>query len=305
MPETLFDGVPDHLQQPLTEWIIQYLERSPELVQRIALRLRLPLQTPDVRELVDAVLAREAQELLDVVDLAIQLDTALHWDLDVRGMEDNTMEASLAAWIPKWRWPKNSRAAALEQLACLLADAGSALQVDWKERHLRRRVDITVATAAEHTMTLESHQHLRDAWTAIYGRHPDPAKAYDEAVRAVEAAAIPIVLPNGGQETLGKVLSHLQDARDKWELAVEGKTHGAIDPLVAMIKMLWHGHTGRHSGGPTFRPQRLDEAQMAVHLAVTLVHWFSTDAIRRRQRDQNTRSEPADVTESSPAVGQL
>lgn len=281
--DVLFDGVPDHLLRPLTEWTARYLDQAPDLVQRIALRLRLPLEAPDARELVDAVIARDPQELLDVVDLAIHLDLALRWDLDVRGPTDNTMEASLAEWIPKWKWAKDSRAAAVEQLADLLADAGSAFRVDWRERRLHRRVDAFVAAAAEHAMAAASSLHLRDAWAATYGRHPDPGKAYDEAVRAVEAAAIPIVLPNGTRETLGKVLAHMRNARDKWELAVEGRNNGSIAPLIAMIELLWHGHVARHAGGPGFRLQRQDEAQMAVHLAATLVHWFTSDAVRRRK----------------------
>jgi hypothetical protein len=116
---------------------------------------------------------------------------------------------------------------------------------------------------------------------AIYGRHPDPAKAYDEAVRAVEAAAIPLVLPNGKVETLGKVLRHFKDAPDKWVLAIEGDD-GNIAALTAMIEMLWRGHVGRHSGGPNSRPQRQDEAEMAVHLAATLVQWFTSGTVQRR-----------------------
>ncbi len=34
-----------------------------------------------------------------------------------------------------------------------------------------------------------------DAWNAAYGRTSDPVKAYDEAIRAVEAAFRPIVTP--------------------------------------------------------------------------------------------------------------
>lgn len=121
-----------------------------------------------------------------------------------------------------------------------------------------------------------------------YGQHPDPDKAYDEAVRAVEAAAIPVALPNGSRQTLGKVLSHLRDTQDKRELAIEGTNAGDTAPLVAMIALLWRGHVARHAGGPGLRPQRQDEAQMATHLAATLVHWFTTGAVRRRAQVSET-----------------
>jgi hypothetical protein len=111
-----------------------------------------------------------------------------------------------------------------------------------------------------------------------------PTRTRHETVRAVEAAAIPVVLPNGSRQTLGKVLSHLRDTRDKWELAIEGTNAGDTTPLVAMIELLWRGHVARHAGGPGFRPQRQDEAQMATHL----VHWFTTGAVRRRAQVSET-----------------
>jgi hypothetical protein len=295
--DVLFDGVPDHLRHPLTTWITNYLrDRAADLVERVALRLRIPFTGSQASRLIEAVRERGPQQLLDLVDMAIHLDRHLRWDLDVAGPEDNSMEASLADWIPEMKWPKGSRGAAVEQLDQILADAGSAYEVNWRERCLIRRVDVTVAAAAERAMTGAPGQHLRAAWAATYGRHPDPAKAYDEAIRAVEAVAIPIVLPNGTQETLGKVLKHLRDAPGKWELAIEGTNAGDTAPLVAMIDLLWHGHIARHAGGPTFRPQRQDEAQMATHLAATLVHWFTTGAVRRRpQGDSNQGPKTADA----------
>lgn len=278
----LFDGIPKHLMRPLTEWITNYLTGAINLVQRVALRLRIPLDAPEASNLVEAVIARDPQELLDLVDMTIHLDLRLRWDFDVLGPKENLNEASLADWIPEWKWPKGSRTEALEQLGELLADAGSAFRVDWRERCLRRRVDATAAAAAEQAMTGAPGQHLREAWAASYGQHPDPAKAYDEAVRAVEAAAIPAVLPKGTRETLGKVISHLRDAREKWELAIEGTNAGDTNPVVTMIELLWHGHVARHAGGPGFRQQRQEEAQMATHLAVTLVQWFTSGAVRRR-----------------------
>ncbi|MET7634252.1 hypothetical protein ACWCW2_20375 [Streptomyces sp. NPDC001773] len=223
----------------------------------------------------------DPSQLLDAVDVVIHLDKGLWWQLDVAGPE-RAMEAGLASWIPDFQWPKGSRAEAVEKLDDMLADAGSAFEVDWRQRCLRRRVDATTAAAVEQAMGLDAGGHLQAAWVATYGRHPDPAKAYDEVVRAVEAAAVPVVLPNGTRDSIGKVLQHFRDAGGKWELAIEGKNGGDVAPVVEMINLLWRGHVARHAGGPGFRPQRQDEAQMAVHLAATLVHWFATGAVRRR-----------------------
>lgn len=166
----------------------------------------------------------------------------------------------------------------------MLEDAGSAFTVDWLQRCLKRRVDSIVTAAAEQTMTAATPgRHLQKAWAAIYGRHADPAKAYDEAVRAVEAAAIPVLLPKGTRETLGKVHAHLRQAGDKWSLAIKGANNGDVAPLKAMIELLWKGHIARHAGSPNYRTQHQDEAEMAVHLATTLVQWFISGAVRPRE----------------------
>jgi hypothetical protein len=52
-----------------------------------------------------------------------------------------------------------------------------------------------------------------------------------------------------------------------------------------MIELLWKGHVARHAGGPNYRPQRQGEAQMAVHLATTLVQWFTSGAVAPRETD--------------------
>ncbi|MEW2325754.1 hypothetical protein AB0926_32525 [Streptomyces griseoincarnatus] len=280
--QALFEGVPDHLIHPLNTWIDEYLADRPKLTGRIALQMRVALDYPDPELLVEGVSASDPALLLDVVDVVLHLDKGLWWELDVAGPEP-TMEAGAAEWVPDFSWPKGSKAAAVERLDEMLMDAGSAFEVDWHQRCLQRRVDATVAIAADQAMSLDAGQHLRAAWAATYGRHPDPSKAYDEAIRAVEAASIPVVLPRGTRETLGKVHAHLRDASDKWELAIEGANDGSVAPLTEMIGLLWKGHVARHAGSPAFRPQRQDEAQMAIHLAATLVHWFRTGAVRPRK----------------------
>ena len=280
-PGALLEGVPEHLDRPLVEWGIAYLDGHQELLKRVALQLRMSPEGQDAEHFIAAARSENSSRLLDLLDAAIHLDLSLRWELDVRGPTDNRMEASLADWISDYRWEKGGRAEPLERLDEMLADGGSAYEVDWHRRRLVRRVDAVVAAAGEMVMANQQSNHLRAAWTAAYGRHPDPDKAYDEAVRAVEAAAIPVLLPNGSRETLGKALAHIRQASHKWQLAIEGRNGGAVDPLVAMIQLLWEGQQ-RHAGAPTSRPQRQDEAEMAVHLATTIVHWFATGGIRRR-----------------------
>jgi hypothetical protein len=62
---------------------------------------------------------------------------------------------------------------------------------------------------------------------------------------------------------------------------IEGTNAGDVAPLAGMIRLLWEGQQ-RHAGGPNSREQLQEESEMAVHLAATLVQWFTSGAIRRR-----------------------
>jgi hypothetical protein len=49
-----------------------------------------------------------------------------------------------------------------------------------------------------------------------------------------------------------------------------------------MMKALWEGQTSRHGSQHPTRPETMEEARAAVHLAVTLVQWFSAGTVARR-----------------------
>jgi hypothetical protein len=73
------------------------------------------------------------------------------------------------------------------------------VQVPGKSKfQLRRRVAVatTEAVARITGMGGNASDHLDRAWQHAYGRDPDPSRAYAEAVKAVEAATIPVVAPN-------------------------------------------------------------------------------------------------------------
>jgi hypothetical protein len=57
---------------------------------------------------------------------------------------------------------------------------------------------------------------------------------------------------------------------------------GDIGPLIGMIGLIWDDQEWRHGGEAPEREAAPEEAEMAVHPAVTLVHWFVTGAVRRR-----------------------
>jgi hypothetical protein len=203
-------------------------------------------------------------DLLDAIDYIVQVD----WD-----------ELKLPDIVNDEPLPGSDK---LSLLKHILVEGGSAYHVSIPHQRLERRINETAAKAFERSVTVsgdEAARHLRQAWTATYGLHPDPTTAYREAVRAVEAVACPLVLPNDQTRTLGKVIGDLKKASNKWALAISG---GGVAPLVAMLEVLWTGQVSRHAGAPTSRDQRQIEAEAAVALAATLVQWFATGVVRRR-----------------------
>ncbi|MYD72746.1 MAG: hypothetical protein F4Y11_00205 [Chloroflexi bacterium] len=109
-------------------------------------------------------------------------------------------------------------------------------------------------------------EHLRDAWNAAW-RHGDPnvVVAYDGAVKAIEGALIPIVIPDDPAATLGKVLAALRSKPTKWDTRFRGE--GTVSALTALLHALWKTHA-RHA---QVSPNSLDQAQDAVTVAVAIV----------------------------------
>jgi hypothetical protein len=166
----------------------------------------------------------------------------------------------------------------------LLVAGGSAYH--YRKGRLERRVDDATVASFECVAAAasdEASMHLRRAWTATYGRDPEPSRAYGEAVRAVEAITCPLLLPKDPKPTLGKVIAHLRDKPDDWQLILPGEQDAAgVTPLRLMLQLLWTAQRSRHSGGPDSRDQLLTEAEAALSLAIILVQWFASGFVRRR-----------------------
>ena len=273
---TLHEGVPDWLVRPLLDWLERALNEW--TVRMVAVRMRISLldSVDPPRTLCDELEQRVKSSFderkwdpLDAIDYLVQVD----WD-----------ELKLPDIVNDEPLPGSDKLSLLQRI---LVEGGSAYHVSIPHQRLERRVDETAAKAFERSATVsgdEAARHLGQAWTATYGLHPDPTTAYREAVRAVEAAACPLVLPNDQTRTLGKVIGELKKASTKWALAIPGggAAGGGVVPLVGMLELLWTGQVSRHGGAPTSRDQRQIEAEAAVSLAATLVQWFATGVVRRQ-----------------------
>ena len=266
--ETLHDGVPDWLDQPLHDWLESTLKNegaagAERLASRVLMRLRWANDNPR-QSYVQRLDISSGLDLLYVVDAILQLH-------------------------PGWNQPDpygffQSRILTLDEI---LTDSASLYQVDRQTRRLVHRVDTTVQAAVDTAITTAAPtaaDHLRIAWVAAYGLHPDPDKAYDHAILAIEELACPLVSPQNSKATLGTVTRDLRSQVTQWELSIGDTTTGrpaTISSLIEMLDLLWKGQS-RHAGNSNSRQQTQAEAEAAVHMAAALIQWFTAGVLRRK-----------------------
>ncbi|MET3895340.1 hypothetical protein [Micrococcus sp. UYEF12] len=151
---------------------------------------------------------------------------------------------------------------------------------------LTKRISEGVQAAAEDAFRVDkAGPELVKAWQSLYGPAPDPVTAYQSAVKAVEHASIPLVDPNNLKASLGTVCTKLFQ-QDHWYLPMI-KEHPEVSSravLKDMCRVLWDGHAGRH-GGDSYGDVTQQDAEVAIGLAVTLVHWFSRGVVKSSKQD--------------------
>lgn len=169
-------------------------------------------------------------------------------------------------------------------LATVLRDGGSAWEVGALAETgdsfqlLRRAIGPVREVIDSLPAASRAHRHLVMAWNRLSGRHPDESAAYREAVRAIEAAAKPVVLPKDDLATLGKMIRAMRDAPDKWTV-----TSGTVDDVRRMMEIVWTNQLDRHGTDDESVPLAVSPAQadLAVTLAVTLARLFAGGHVQR------------------------
>jgi hypothetical protein len=164
----------------------------------------------------------------------------------------------------------------------ILRMGGSAWRVSTDGLALERRIEPAVRDAfdqaAKDAQGTSAEQHLSDAYAASYRRQPDFSKSYSESIKAVEAAAAPVVTPNHLKATLGTIIGEMRARPAAYDFAI---SPGDAETVVAMMALLWNGQTDRHGGNKQTVPITPASGKAAVHLAATLVHWFASGAASR------------------------
>ncbi|CAM5615761.1 hypothetical protein SGLAM104S_02834 [Streptomyces glaucescens] len=200
-----FEDVPEHLLAPLRTWVkdslhFDVVRPKEEAARAVCLRLRIPpaVDAPGYRgsEYVQPLIQAAGAQLLDVVD-----------------------EVLRSSILDQWQ---------VRSLVQMLDDAGSAYRVNEAGDGLEERVTPavrdavrqTIADAATGPAAGSAADHLAAAWQAAYGRGPDPARAYSEAIKAVECAAHAVIQPNNAKATLGTMLGEIKNARHKFTAVI-------------------------------------------------------------------------------------
>lgn len=187
-----YEGIPSWLSHSVTRWSVNRFRYTHHVYgytedqQRLnraerRLRIELPMDSFDARlnVLIEKALSDD-DVFLDLLDFLLS-------DLDTN--------------------PYGSDVSFADELAGYLDDAASAWRVVHRDgRFCLERVTSPESMAAVDLATSEGDragQLLANSWNAVYGRDPNASLAYRDAVRAVEAAARPIITP--------------ADAKQRWE----------------------------------------------------------------------------------------
>lgn len=255
--ETPYEGVPEHLRQPLWSWLEPILIGNSHFVVGAGLELRVALPdltygtAPPVSKLRDLSKA-DPGLFLDLIEYVLE-----RRNLDETGTLRNKRAPQGVGKLELMLELGNS--------AYKVREDGSSLEMRTLPA-VQQQVQGVVDTAGA------AGAHLADAWNAAYSRTPDPVKSYYESVKAVEAALASKISPNNSKATLGSMIADLKNKPEKWKFVIPDGTHSkGVETLLGLMQVLWQ-RNARH-GGPDHKPETLEEAQAAVHLAATLVQF--------------------------------
>ncbi len=174
-----------------------------------------------------------------------------------------------------------------EELVALLERSKSAYIVGTRAGRpaLVRRVPLGVQEAADSVMARAQRAgiYLAKAWEKLYDLRPEASEAYRQAILAIEEATVPIVSPTNKGASLGTVLKQIEDQKD-WALPMDRVHREAptSDVIVGMMRVVWFGQHDRHAGQPSAPGNvSIEEATVAVSMAVTLVNLFAVGLMQR------------------------
>lgn len=281
--DVLHEGVPRWLEGSIWRWLMdRAAEGGPSLIYRLERRLHVELALDADRPLgrqhtpPNALLERywrvcSSDEQLTLLD-AILRDMQHRGNAALEVEDDETAKRLVAG---------------ASRLNDVLAEGGSrwGAHVDAPDWGLVRRVNDTTAEMATRASSpdTDAARKIKSAWVACYRHEPDYDRAYRDAVLAVEAVVIPLALPDATKATLGAAIAHIRDTLGQWSVgALDAPQIQSSDTLLGMLRTLWHNQERHARRDGTIVDVSQPEAETAVAIAVTLVHWFTAGLVEKR-----------------------
>jgi hypothetical protein len=269
------------MEIPLRQWVMVLLQDDEVNAQRIALHLKLRVDTGRVYSPAKFLAASTTKEqLLDVVSTMLAFSAPPKMPPVSNGRGGR---------LYLGRHVNPERENAVDALQDMLTLAGSSYRVNDARTGLELRIGETAQQALSSTLAAartaqsgSAAEHLATAWKCAYGRDPDPSKAYSEAIKAVESASQAVIEPSNAKATLGSMLGVIRNSPQRFSTAIPAPgQENDIELVSAMMQRLWKGQTARHGSQNPTRFETRREAEMAVHLAATLVQWFAAGLVQR------------------------
>jgi hypothetical protein len=270
----LYPGVPRWMRESLWEWLAAhissfqyrsgegYWDPSPAQIREIERICRIDIGWPGGSNYSDRLVgASSLRVALYENDIAFLTAVDLHLSRVTDHGDSQVLEQTLSEAASEWR----------------------VGELNFKPA-LVKRIDDTVQHAAEELARKGTRPGslLADGWRHAFSMQRDPSASYRCSVRAVEAAAGPILTPADPRPSLGKMIPALRDGMGKWTFAFT--VDSAVEPknvLMQMMQLLWTNEYSRHVDTDPMTPLHVSqaEAESAVVLALTLVNWFTSGAL--------------------------
>ena len=261
-PFTPVDGIPDFLWQYAMRWIENALNDDASIACRLSIDLRL----------------EQAGNYLDYQGARYAIRACL----------EEAGHNQIAA-LDVIDWLLNHSYGHADALEYILKSAGHVLRVSPDGSRLVERIEPTLWDEYEQVTQLDDQasQYMQEAWTLAFGREPNLSDAWGKAIKAIETLLKPIVSPKNNKATLGKMISALRQAPDKWECKLpdrEYKANGEINVKpgieVFIDALATIGYQPDRHGSD--QPQDVDEAtaRSVLFLATTVVGWLRDGILR-------------------------
>ena len=179
---------------------------------------------------------------LTIKDLGSLRATVQHFLTEIRDDESRFLDV-----VDFFLATKVASTDQVRQLSDILEQGGSVWRIgidrEADRLELQERVNETLqaVVAAATSVAGNPSTHLNKAWSAAFGRAPHAAAAYDEAVKALEAAFQPVVSPESQKATLGTILKDIENKPEKFATRLEGKGD-APDGVLAVrgsLNVIW------------------------------------------------------------------